>query len=54
MQRHYAAQPVEIKPKVYYRLIDNWLELTMRFIVTDHGIRELKDTMRRDILWVLD
>jgi hypothetical protein len=54
MQRRYFMRPAEIRPKVYYRLTDNWLELTLRFIAHDHGIRELKDAMSRDILQALD
>ena len=50
MQRRYFMKPADMKPKVYYRLTDNWLELTVRFIAEDHGIRELKDQMSRDIL----
>jgi len=34
----------------YYRLTDNWLELTVRFIVEAYGIRDLKDAMSREIL----
>lgn len=54
MQRRYAVKAAEIKPKVYYRLTDNWLELTVRFVVKDHGIRGLKDGMSREILRSLD
>ena len=54
MQRRYVLQPADLKPRVYYRLTDNWLELTVRFIVRDHGIRALKDAMSRDILQALD
>jgi small-conductance mechanosensitive channel len=54
MQRRYFVKPAEMKPKVYYRLTDNWLELTVRFIVQDHGIRALKDSMARDVLRALD
>jgi len=50
MQRRYVMKSSEMKPTVYYRLTDNWLELTVRFIVKDHGIRGLKDAMSRDIL----
>ena len=32
------------------RLTDNWVELTVRFITTDHGIRDVKDSMSREIL----
>ena len=54
MQRRYAVKSAEMHPKVYYRLTDNWLELTVRFIAKDHGIRGLKDAMSRDILKALD
>lgn len=54
MQRRYVVNPADMNPKVYYRLTDNWLELTVRFIVKDHGIRGLKDAMSRDILRALD
>lgn len=50
MERRYFMKPADMKPKVYYRLTDNWLELTVRFIAHDFGIRELKDQMSRDIL----
>jgi len=43
-----------IDPRVYWRLTDNWLELTVRFLAPDHGIREIKDAMSRDILGALD
>lgn len=54
MQRRYAVKAADMKPKVYYRLTDNWLELTVRFIANDHGVRELKNRMSRDILKLLD
>jgi small-conductance mechanosensitive channel len=53
MQRRYFVKPADMKPKVYYRLTDNWLELAVRFIVEDHGIRLVKDAMSRDILRAL-
>ena len=37
-------------PKFYYRITDNWLELAVRFVVKEHGIRDMKDAMSRDIL----
>ena len=54
MQRRYLLQPEDVGPKVYYRLTDNWLELTVRFIVEDWGIRAIKDAMSRDILHALN
>jgi small-conductance mechanosensitive channel len=40
----------EIDPRVYWRMTDNWLELTLRFLAPDHGIRNIKDAMSRKIL----
>jgi small-conductance mechanosensitive channel len=54
MERRYFIRRSDMVPKVYYRLTDNWLELTVRFIARDHGIRELKDAMSREILAALD
>lgn len=50
MQRRYVMRPADMNPKVYYRLTDNWVELTVRFIAKDHSIRELKDRLSRSIL----
>ena len=41
-------------PRVFYRITDNWLELTVRFIVHTHGIRGAKDAMSRHIIGELD
>ena len=35
---------------MYYRLTDNWIELSVRFLCRDHDIRSLKDRMSRYIL----
>lgn len=54
MERRYFLKRTELAPRVYWRLTDNWLELSVRFIVHEHGIRELKDAMSREILAALD
>lgn len=54
MQRRYFVQPADLSPRVYYRITDNWLELTVRFVVEDHGARDIKDAMSRDILTAFD
>ncbi len=54
LKRRYFLDRLGVQPKVYYRLTDNWLELTVRFVVSDHGIREVKDAMSRDILRKLE
>jgi small-conductance mechanosensitive channel len=50
MQRRYLLKPAEIGPSVYYRLTDNALEMTVRFVVAEHGVRECKNAMSRDLL----
>ena len=53
-QRHlkhvYDLEPPSVQPRVFYQLTDNWVDLALRFIVPDRGIREIKDAMYRDIL----
>ena len=44
----------DIDPRVYWRLTDNWLELTIRFLGPDRGMRQIKDAMSREILTGLD
>ncbi|HJT61660.1 MAG TPA: mechanosensitive ion channel domain-containing protein [Burkholderiales bacterium] len=53
MQRRYFMKPVQIAPHVYLRLTDDWLELTVRFLVHEHDIREQKDRISRDALAAL-
>ncbi len=54
MERRYFIRRAQMAPKVYFRLTDNWVELTVRFIARDHDIRDLKDAMSREILSALD
>lgn len=50
MRDRYFLHPADLTPKVYYRITNNWLELTVRFVVKEHGIRDIKDAVSRDIL----
>jgi small-conductance mechanosensitive channel len=50
LTRRYVVTESELEPRVFWRITDNWLELTLRFVCRDHGIRELKDAISRDIL----
>ena len=50
LRRRYGVTVEVDRPRVYWRMTDNWLELTVRFVVPDHGIREIKDRMARRIL----
>jgi small-conductance mechanosensitive channel len=54
LQRRYFIDAAGVEPRVYFNLTDNWLALTVRFIARDHGIRELKDAMTREMLQALD
>jgi small-conductance mechanosensitive channel len=54
LEERYAMARADMKPKVFVRLTDNWVELAVRFIAEDHGVRDLKDVMSRDILERLD
>jgi small-conductance mechanosensitive channel len=50
LEQRYGITLDDFTPRVFYRLTDNWLELTLRFIVPEHGIRQVKDTIARSIL----
>ncbi|MFL6352688.1 MAG: mechanosensitive ion channel family protein [Bryobacteraceae bacterium] len=54
LENRYVLKRSELEPCVYWRLTDNWLELTVRFIVTDYGIRDIKSKISRDLLAELD
>jgi small-conductance mechanosensitive channel len=54
LQERFGVEPIDLVPRVYYRITDNWLELTVRFIVGTHQIRGAKDAMSRHIITELD
>ena len=54
MRERYALSDASLEPAVYYRLTDNWLELSLRFLVPHRGVREIKDRMSREILLGLE
>jgi small-conductance mechanosensitive channel len=54
LERRYFVDLDDLTPRVFYRLTDNWLELTVRFIVREHGIRDVKDVIARAILQKFD
>jgi small-conductance mechanosensitive channel len=49
-ERYFVADRMELPARVYLRMTDNWLELTLRFIAPVRGVRALKDAMTREIL----
>jgi small-conductance mechanosensitive channel len=54
LEKRYVMRRADMHPRVYWRMTDNWLELTVRFLCKDHGVREVKDAMTREILAALD
>jgi small-conductance mechanosensitive channel len=50
LERNFRVSRADFEPRVFWRLTDNWLELTVRFITRDHGVRSIKDAMSRDVL----
>ncbi|WP_348102339.1 hypothetical protein [Lapillicoccus sp.] len=43
-----------LEPAVYWQITGSWLEVSLRFLVPQRGIREIKDAMSRDMLTGLD
>lgn len=54
LQRRYDLPGASVQPRVYWRITDNWLEMTVRFLSGERGTRELKDAMTREILQRFD
>ncbi len=50
LQERFGVAPIDLQPRVYYRITDNWLELTVRFVTPTHGTRGVKDAMARDVM----
>ena len=54
IQKRFGVQPIDLEPRVFTRLTDNWIEMAVRFIVDTRGIRNVKDAMSRYIIDELD
>jgi small-conductance mechanosensitive channel len=54
MRRRYTVHRSDIAPTVYWRLTDNWLEMSVRFLVPERGIREVKSAISREVIAGLD
>jgi small-conductance mechanosensitive channel len=49
-ETYFLPDHIETEPHLYYRLTDNWVEMSLRFLSHEPGVRDLKDRMFRDIL----
>ena len=54
MNRKYHLELETLSPRVFYKITDNWLELSLRFITEDHQSREVRDAISREILREFD
>ncbi|HKO02992.1 MAG TPA: mechanosensitive ion channel family protein, partial [Thermoanaerobaculia bacterium] len=50
LQRFTLFEEIRVTPVTFVHLTDNWIELTVRFIARDHGVRTLKSAISRDVL----
>jgi small-conductance mechanosensitive channel len=50
LAQRYGLEDFSAKPRVYCRLTDAWIELTVRFLSAEHTTRDRKDAMARQIL----
>jgi len=50
LKDRFGIELEQIDPRVFWRLTEDWLELTVRFLAPDHGIRSIKDEISRDTL----
>jgi small-conductance mechanosensitive channel len=47
---YYVKGEIELEPRVFITVTDNWIELSLRFVSREPGVRLLKDALYRDIL----
>ena len=50
VEARFGVDAGDIDPRVFWRITEDWMELTVRFLGPDHGIRKIKDQMTRDII----
>ena len=50
LKTRFFIEAADIKPRIFLRITDNWVELSVRFLCGTHDIRGLKDRISRDIL----
>jgi small-conductance mechanosensitive channel len=54
LKQQFFIKAAEIAPRVFLRITDNWVELSVRFLCRTHDIRGLKDRISREILSALE
>ncbi len=50
LKRRYFLDDEKPGPRGYWRLTANWIAMSLRFVVPDHGSRGIKDQLSREII----
>lgn len=50
LEERFGIDVGKIDARASWRITEDWLELTVRFLGPDHGIRGIKDKMTREIM----
>jgi small-conductance mechanosensitive channel len=50
LKRYPVLRPMPVTPSLYTTMTDNWIELTLRYVVDAHERRPVKDKLHRDLL----
>jgi small-conductance mechanosensitive channel len=50
LRERFLIHADELEPRAYLRLTDNWVEMSVRFLVKTYGVREVKDAISRRVL----
>jgi len=50
LEHRYYVRRSDLEPKIFLTLTDNWIQLAVRFLVSEHGVRQVKNDMSREIL----
>ena len=48
--KYFPHESPRLEPRVYLRMTDNWIELSLRYLSPARGNREISDAINRDIL----
>ncbi|HEX5233731.1 MAG TPA: mechanosensitive ion channel domain-containing protein [Silvibacterium sp.] len=54
LKKEFFIEAADIRPHVYLRITDNWIELSIRFLCGTHDVRGLKNCISRDMLSALE
>lgn len=50
LKERFFIEAADVHPRVFLRITDNWVELSVRFLCAAHDVRGLKERISREIL----